>query len=409
MVARITISESIKVTLNYNEKKVQKGAATCIAESGFLLPLEKMNFYHKLNTFENRNKLNERATTNTLHVSLNFDPSENHPDEKLKDIASAYMDKIGFGDQPYLIYRHTDAGHPHIHIISTCIKPEGSRINTHNIGRNQSEKARKDIEKTFGLVAAEKQPKKAHEKITPVDLTSISYGKIETKKAITAVLGTVYKQYNYTSLPEFNAALKQFNVIADNGKENGFIHRHRGLLYSLIDANGNKVGVPTKASAFYMKPTLQNLEKRFEENKITREPLRRKIKFFIDKAILQRPSSIKELSAYLFQKNIHTVLRQNAEGRLYGITFVDNANKCVFNGSEIGKSYSVAGLLKQINNAGYTTPDKTTENTSQYFNNSEGYNKHIESDNLFGDLITPLEEFNPIPYQLKKKKSRKKK
>jgi uncharacterized protein YijF (DUF1287 family) len=53
------------------------------------------------------------------------------------------MEKIGFGEQPYLIYKHEDAGHPHIHIVSTTIKADGSRINTHNIGRNQSEKQEK--------------------------------------------------------------------------------------------------------------------------------------------------------------------------------------------------------------------------------------------------------------------------
>ena len=50
------------------------------------------------------------------------------------------MNKIGFVEQPFLVYKHEDAGHPHIHIVSTTIKGDGSRINTHNIGRNQSEK-----------------------------------------------------------------------------------------------------------------------------------------------------------------------------------------------------------------------------------------------------------------------------
>ncbi len=56
------------------------------------------------------------------------------------------MSKIGFGDQPYLVYQHFDARHPHIHIVTTNIKSDGSRIKTHNIGRNQSERARREIE-----------------------------------------------------------------------------------------------------------------------------------------------------------------------------------------------------------------------------------------------------------------------
>ena len=65
------------------------------------------------------------------------------------------MERIGFGNQPYLVYQHHDAGHPHIHIVSIKVREDGSRVDTQNIGRNQSEKARKEIEKEFGLLKAE--------------------------------------------------------------------------------------------------------------------------------------------------------------------------------------------------------------------------------------------------------------
>ena len=51
-------------------------------------------FLSKLNGFERLNSLNERATTKTLHVSLNFDPSEKLFNEKLVEVANAYMEKL---------------------------------------------------------------------------------------------------------------------------------------------------------------------------------------------------------------------------------------------------------------------------------------------------------------------------
>src|SRR4028118_1493788 len=90
----------------------------------------EMNFYDKLNRFQNLIELNKTATTNTLHISLNFDPSEKFKREKITQIASAYMEKIGFGEQPYLVYEHRDAGHPHIHIVTTSIQENGKRIDT---------------------------------------------------------------------------------------------------------------------------------------------------------------------------------------------------------------------------------------------------------------------------------------
>ena len=152
MVAKITILKSIEAALNYNEKKVQKGQAECLFAGNYLTEAKNMNFHQKLAGFDNLNILNDRAATKTLHVSLNFDPLEKLSHNKLSEIASLYMEKIGCGEQPYLVYQHHDAGHPHLHVVSTIIQQDGSRINTHNIGRNQSEKARKEIEQIYDLV-----------------------------------------------------------------------------------------------------------------------------------------------------------------------------------------------------------------------------------------------------------------
>jgi hypothetical protein len=161
MVAKITFPKRVEAALNYNEQKVKKGKAVCLFASGYLKDESEMNFYQKLAGLERNHELNQKATTKTLHVSLNFDPSEKLSDEKLKAIASLYMEKLGFGEQPYLVYRHRDAGHPHIHIVSTTIREDGSRIGTHNIGKNVSEKARKEIEQQYGLKRAENGMKKS--------------------------------------------------------------------------------------------------------------------------------------------------------------------------------------------------------------------------------------------------------
>ena len=174
------------------------------------------------------------------------------------------------------------------------------------------------------------------------------YGKSETKRSISNVVGAVFSQYKFTSLPEFNAALKQFNVVADRGKEEGRIYKNRGLVYRILDADSNKVGVPIKASSIGCKPILDNLEKKFTANEVAKEPLKQKTKNAIDDCMQTSPRSMKNLVAALNQKNIYTVLRQNAEGRLYGITFVDNQNKVVFNGSDLGKGYSAAALQSRL-------------------------------------------------------------
>lgn len=385
--------------LNYNEQKLQKGMAVCIGGNGSLLAADQLNFYQKLAVIENRNSLNQRATTKTLHVSLNFSPIEEFTPDQLMSIAADYMQQLGFGNQPYFVYQHHDAGHPHIHVISSCIRADGTRINTHNIGRKQSEFARKYVEAKYQLEKAENHRRKHDISIQPFKLEKLEYGKSETRRGMAAIVQAVMSTYNFTSLPEYNAVLRQFNVIADRGAEDSFTFRKNGLVYRVLDEQGEKKGVPIKASALPGNLGLKNLNLRFEYNRKHREPLRLKLKVLLDNTLAKSPKSIAELSSKLKDQNVHVFTRQNEAGRIYGITFVDIGNRCVFNGSEIGKTYSVSGLIKQMNG---TRKNQTKANS---FKQSKGL---IEFNglSLVTELINPVDESTFIPYHLRKKKKK---
>lgn len=338
--------QNIQGALNYNEQKVVEGKARLIKASGFLKDVPKLNFYEKLRQFTDLNEKNTRTKTNTLHISLNFDPSEKLDAETLNNIAAAYMNKIGFGQQPYLVYEHTDAAHPHIHIVTTLIKEDGKRIPIHNLGRNESEKARKEIEIEFNLVKAEGRQQK--ELVHPVNVAwALAYGKSETKRSISNVVRMVTARYRYTSLPELNAVLKQFNVMADRGSEDSQMYQKKGLLYSMLDRDGKKIGIPIKASSIYGKPTLPFLEKQYALNEALRKPFRDDLKRTIDKA-LKGTGDQETFTTNLRKENIYPLFRSNEAGRIYGITFVDNRNKTVFNGSDLGKQYGVKSILERL-------------------------------------------------------------
>ncbi len=146
MVAVIKTGSAISKALNYNENKVKEGKAECISAGNYPIKTEDLSFNQKLKRLSKQAALNESVTCNSVHISLNFDPSEKLSQELLKEISNQSMEKIGFGEQTYLVYEHHDAGHPHVHVVTTNIKADGRRIELHNLGRNQSEKARKEIE-----------------------------------------------------------------------------------------------------------------------------------------------------------------------------------------------------------------------------------------------------------------------
>ena len=419
MVAVIKTGYSILRLLNYNENKVKEGVAQCISASNYPMDVEKLSFTYKLNRLINQVALNENVRRNSVHISLNFDPSEKLSNERLQEIADIYMNKIGFGEQPYLVYRHFDSGHPHIHVVSVKVRADGRRIETQNIGRNQSEKARKEIEQSFGLKKAENSKQQQHlHRLNPVNVGKIQYGRTDTRRAITNVLDAVLRDYKYTSIPELNAILKQYNVIADRGSENSRVYQNHGLVYRILDEQGNKIGVPIKASDIYNKPTLKYLEEKFASNAAARQPHKARIKNAIDLAFLKQPSlQLQNLIKSLDKEGITTVVRQNEDGLIYGLTYVDHRTKCVFNGSALGKQYSAKGMQERCGKT-EEQPSQKPEIVKQIHWQTPVGQEKFEPDlpaqkdeilDLLDTLLQPEYTSGFVPYQLTRKGRRKKK
>ncbi len=427
MVAKITTPASVNRALNYNEQKLKTGKAECLCAVNFLSEAYELNFHQKLQRFEHLNALNQRAKTNTLHISLNFDAEDKLSKEKLIEIASDYMDKIGFGAQPYLVYQHQDAGHSHLHIVTSTIQLDGKRIDTFNIGKNQSERARKTIEQEYNLVKAESKKqqvsaqniKNSFEQ-SRVTASKVQYGKMETKRAIQNVLDAVIGQYKYSSLPELNAVLKQYNVMADRGTENSTTFKKEGLYYRALDDNGNKIGVPIKASLFHQKPTLKFLKQKFEANEPLKLSCKQRLKVAIDLALYKRGHTLSSLEKALQKDALQMVIRSNEEGVIYGLTYIDYKNKVVFNGSDLGKEYSAKGLIERLNQTNIGTPENSfNQNPKQ---NELSFYPVNEPTHLAGEkeesstiektmdiLMSPNNETNFVLNQLLRKRRKKKK
>lgn len=421
MVAIIKTGTSIHRTLNYNEQKVREGVAECIAAVNYPKDVSQLTLTNKLNRLLNQAALNENVTRGSVHISLNFDPLEKSLSHvRLTLIAEAYMEKIGFGKQPFLVYQHHDAGHPHIHIVSVKVRPDGSRIDTQNIGRKQSEKARKEIEEAFGLIKADEHKRSQAYDLKPINAAKVQYGKSETKRAIAGVLEHVLNNYKFTSLPELNTVLQAYNVVADKGNEGSRIYKNGGLVYRIMDVEGKKIGVPIKASDFYNKPTLKHLQQRFAQNEVARQPHKARVKNAIDLALLKNPKhTLLSLVSTLEKDGIHTAVRQNEEGLIYGITYIDYRTKTVFNGSDLGKAYSAKALQERCIKIEGFVPNVPLQHTitNRPDNNKQSVESGQKSDivhdssinipKAVNDLLQPAQTIGYVPHQLKSSKKKK--
>ncbi|WP_428329662.1 relaxase/mobilization nuclease domain-containing protein [Mucilaginibacter sp.] len=379
MVAKIKTGRSIIGAINYNEHKVRLGKAELILAQGYLKDPPDLTFNDKLVRLTDLAERNQLTLVNTLHVSLNFAVGENLDNDILQQIADDYIEGLGFGKQPYLVYQHHDAGHPHLHIVTTNIKPDGKRISFHLLANRASETSRKQVELKYNLIKAEDEGKQ--QKIISKALEQVDYGKSEIKRSITNVVTEVVRAYKFTSIPELNAVLNQYNITADRGSKDSRMYEKKGLVYWALDGKGNKLGVPIKASSIYGKPTLKTLEERFRLNEMLRKPLKEQLKTKLDRTLL-KPLSKSTFENQLKTEGIQVIFRQNEEGRLYGITFVDHKSKVVFNGSDLGKIYSAASLT------GWFKNENTTLNQTNLKEPNKDFSSHKFTDNISGSTAS---------------------
>jgi hypothetical protein len=418
MVAVIHSGSSLREALNYNENKVKRGVAECIDAGYYLKGAEDLTYRDKFSRLQRLMDLNSRTKVNMLHISLNFAAEDKLDKESLRQIAGVYLDKIGFASQPYLLYEHRDVAHQHVHILTTNIRADGKAINLHNIGKTRSETAREEIEIEFSLVRAEDHKRQVFE-LKPVTLSPLRYGRAETKQAVANVLQSVIKDYHYASLVELNAVLAQYNVYADPGAEGSRVKRGEGLLFRVLNGNGQSVGVPIKASDFHFKPTLKSLQSRFLEGKIAREKHAVRLRNTIDKAVSSTTfGDLATLQQALKSEGVALVLRMSKTGLTYGLTYVDHRTKVVFNGSDLGKAYSAKAVQQALTSqiidsrqrtqhqpVALGTPTSDSQFSLPTFGGAVPGRKH-ETDDLLTSLFNPETGEQGVPWQLRKPRRR---
>jgi hypothetical protein len=323
MVAVIHSSKSLRNILAYNENKVSQAHAKLIYASGYAKDLDQLTAADRIGMLRKRNELNARCKINTLHVRLNFHPDEKLTTDKLQPISESYMAKIGFGSQPYLVYQHHDSSHPHLHIVTSNIRADGSRISLHNLGKMQSESAIIEIEIAFGLVKAGTVQQADIGKLKST-VKKIQYEHSNPqglKNAIADVLLAILTTYKFTSSPELNAVLGQYQILADRGSKESRIYKHNGLVYRVLDKQGKTAGVLIPASAFKFPATLKFLNRRFQENLSARASFKERIRNSVDSAFHRKAiKSFNSLQHELSKENVHLVLRQNEKKVVYGLT-----------------------------------------------------------------------------------------
>lgn len=358
MIAKIGKGSNMYGAILYNQRKVD-------TENGAVLLLNKIpdtmdgrysaSYFNQC--FEPYLCANIKTEKTVRHISLNPDPADNVSDEQFAEMAGEYMERMGYGNQPYIVFKHTDIDRAHIHIVSTCVGTDGKKI-PDDYDHPRSMAICRDLEKKYNLHKATEIEQKQNDKI----FKPVNYQSGDIKSQIASVVRHLQKYYSFSTMGSYNALLSLFNITVEEvkGERNG--QTVNGLVYVALDENGNKASNPFKASLFGKDAGVAQLHKHFEQSKekMKSNPARSALRNMVELAIHTTGNEM-EFKKQLVEQGINTIVRRNNNGRVYGITFIDHESRSVWNGSVLERSLS-ANVFNDWWNNGNKPESKMQEN-----------------------------------------------
>jgi len=150
MVAKIVKGQSFKGVINYVLDKAKQ--TEILAAEG----IRTKSHESVIRSFSAQAGMNPRVTKKVGHISLDFSAQDKDKltNAKMVQIAKEYMEKMGIINTQYIIGRHHDKEHPHIHIVFNRVDNNGKTISDKN-DRYRSEKICKELTEKYGLYFAE--------------------------------------------------------------------------------------------------------------------------------------------------------------------------------------------------------------------------------------------------------------
>ena len=336
MVAKISTGGNMFGALAYNQNKVDSEEAKVLFSNRMLLS-EDGNFSISecMRSFEMQMPVQLSTKKPILHISINPHPEDVLTDQQLSDIAREYMQKLGYGDQPYLVYKHEDIDRHHIHIVGLRVDESGRPLND-KFEHRRSKQITRELEKKYGLHPAERKERAERPELKKVDYTAG-----DVKHQIGNTVKAACYGYRFQSFGEYKALLASYNICAEEvkGEING--KPYQGIVYSAMNDKGEKVGNPVKASRIGKSVGYEAVQRRMEKSgEVIKDRKLKERTRRIVAATMQTARSRKELEQQLKKQGIDVVFRQNDSGRIYGVTFIDHDSRVVLNGSRLGKEYS---------------------------------------------------------------------
>ncbi|MCC8034622.1 MAG: relaxase/mobilization nuclease domain-containing protein, partial [Rikenellaceae bacterium] len=206
MVSKINHGSNLYGALAYNQQKVDEGKGKVLACNLVLEPADgKYNASACAEDFERYMPAHKRTKKPVVHISLNPHPDDRLSDGQLADLGGQYLERLGYGGQPYMIFKHEDIDRQHIHLVTTRVRLDGSLV-PDKFEKDRSSRIVAQLEKDFNLTPAKGQKQAESWQLKPVDAAA---GNL--KKPLAGVVKPLVDMYRFQPFAEYRALLSLYN------------------------------------------------------------------------------------------------------------------------------------------------------------------------------------------------------
>jgi len=398
MIAKISATENLGGALGYNFKKVEKGEANILLAAELYQSKEgRYTMEDVLADMEALIPKNCRTKKMVFHCSLNPHPDEKLSDEQLTQIAKEYMEALGYGNQPYIVFKHNDIAREHIHIVSLRIDGEGKKIND-KFEKRRSKQLTDALERKYSLIPSSKVTDREMKEVSKIDTT-----KGNIKEQVAETLLSVLKHYEFCSLGELNAILSVYNLAVEEVKTEFRGKKYEGLVYVPTDDKGDKVSSPIHASDIGRGVGYTAVQNRMQKSKQSIKALISVAREKVLHVMRTSPQTEEALQQRLEEQGLRMVVRKNENGRIYGITFIDDKEGIALNGSRLGKGYAANVFNGYFSNPTHnpfldeTLYGSLSARLEQSVTVQSSQQNTEESDNLVDELIEDIADGSFLP------------
>lgn len=314
---------SASSAVQYNERKVAEEKASVIFSSRI------DDVHNPMQTFIVYENGSLRTQNMSFHASVNPGANEKLSDEQVASVVKEWMEKMGYGKQPYIVYKHTDTGRIHYHIVSVRVDENGKKISD-SMERKRSQEAMRELSQKYGFAIGKGEgPAKAKDK------TANPYQGFDSKAGDFAGqverIADLAMTYYFRHPDQFDLIMESLGVKVVHREDNScaFIgldpKTHKPVTAPIEDSG---IRYPTRDTIQQRVNSCKGLIKTREKQRVANAA----------KTALSPKKNIKteeHTLRYLARWSIYTRFSKTAEGKIFGVSFVDHKNKCVFKASDL--------------------------------------------------------------------------